>query len=79
MRDEFKGEVRVGTVVQVNQNAPGEGKFLGCFMTVTEAKAWGANGFVMVPKAEGNPGIEPMRLQWKEMEFVGLSVVKPRQ
>lgn len=72
MRDEFKVNVQAGSVVQLNQNAPGGPTYVGCFMIVTEAKAWGAEGYLQVPVGGGkSPERVPFKAQWREMEYCG--------
>lgn len=39
-------ETNIGDVVQLSPDA---GDFAACFMTVTEVKSWGAQGYVPVP------------------------------
>ncbi len=41
-----KTELKVGDVVQLHPDKVGNKAFAGCFMTVTEPKEWGAQGYV---------------------------------
>lgn len=68
-----RGDIVIGDVVQL---APGPDTFFGgCFMTVTEVKGWGAQGFILIP--EGPRGVLPKvafyRAKWDEMTFIGHS------
>ena len=60
-----KVPLEIGDVVQIN---PENKMFGGCFMVVTEPKAWGAQGGIAVP---GQPGIAYLRCKFEEMEYVG--------
>lgn len=70
MRDDLKMSVQVGTVVQMNQYAP-DPRLVGNFMVVLDPRAWGAEGYMHVLSESGNAERIPMKLQWREMEFVG--------
>lgn len=60
-----KMDLQKGDVVQID---PTKELFGGCFMTVTEPKPWGAQGYIAVP---GKEGLVYFRCAWEHMEFVG--------
>jgi hypothetical protein len=64
-----------GDVVQLDPAAhltPKAGFFGGCFMVVTEPKAFGAVGDVLMPNGRGqHPSAAPYRATWEEMHYVG--------
>lgn len=80
MRDDLKIHVQVGTVVQLNQNAPpGDGSYAGEFMVVTDPKSWGAEGYVTRPIGSGVlPEKIKYKAQWKDMEYIGNAVFYAR-
>lgn len=45
--------------------------FACCFMTVSEPKPWGAQGYV---QNAGSEGQAYYRAKWEEMEFIGNAV-----
>jgi len=52
--------------------------FAYCFMTVTEPKSWGAQGFVQALGENGEPGGKAYyRAKFQDMEFVGHAVWAP--
>lgn len=64
-------ELKVGDVVQLSPEV-GNKMFAFAMMTVTEPKAWGAQGYVQALGEEGSPGGQAYyRAKWEEMEFVG--------
>ena len=67
-----KQELREGMVVQLSPDTVGNKMFAGCFMTVTEPKPWGAQGYVQGLGVDGEPaGQAYYRAKWEEMELVG--------
>jgi len=44
--------------------------FGGCFMTVTEPKSWGAQGYVSIP---GEDGLAYYRCKFENMKYIGKS------
>lgn len=72
------GGVTVGNVVQLDPGqhlGEGKGFFGGCFMVVTEVKAWGAQGYIAMPGNRGEPpGLAYYRAKWAEMELIGVAV-----
>jgi hypothetical protein len=60
-------EINEGMVVQLNPETVGNEHFAACFMTITEPKPWGAQGFVRVPGG----GDAYYRAKWEEMELIG--------
>jgi len=68
-----KMDLKVGDVVQIDPAA--DTKFPGCFMMVTEPKAWGAQGFVQVPAG----GAAYFRPTWEQMEYIGPACWVPIQ
>lgn len=69
------GTLSAGDVVQLDPEAhlgEKQGFFAGCFMVVTEVKAWGAQGYICMPGTRGEPpGAAYYRAKWEEMEYVG--------
>ena len=66
-----------GDVVQITPTTPSA--FGGCFMLVTEAKSFGAQGFVAIPNQRGQPPASAhYRASWDEMEFIGRAAWVPR-
>ena len=68
-------ELKVGNVVQIDpEHSP---TFGACFMIVTEPKAWGAQGYVMVLPSIDENGMHVLggrayyRCKFEHMEFVG--------
>jgi hypothetical protein len=54
------------SVVQINEN--GQEGWIGCFVLVTEVKHWGIQGFVQIPKSEGQAYV---RLTYDQIEYIG--------
>ena len=49
-------DLQPGDIVQIDPahtNGKEDGGFGGCFMVVTEPKAWGAQGYVQIPCKKG--------------------------
>lgn len=64
-------ELEAGDVVQLSPDARNP-LFGGCFMTVTEPKEWGAQGYVQALGENGQPGGQAYyRARFEEMEYVG--------
>lgn len=60
-----------GDVVQISPDRPDK-LFAGCFMTVTEPKDWGAQGYIKLHGTGGEPGGQAYaRIGWEDMELVG--------
>lgn len=62
--------LKIGQVVQLHPEETLNKAFAGCLMTITEAKDWGAQGYV---QALGNTRDAPggqayYRARWEEME-----------
>jgi len=66
-------KLRVGDVVQINPEH--DEVFGGCFMTVTEPKSFGAQGFV---KNAGEKGFAYYRCKHENMEYVGIATWSDR-
>lgn len=67
-------ELKEGDVVQLAPEA-GNPMFANCMMTVSEPKAWGAQGYVQSLGEHGKPGGQAYyRAKWEEMEYVGSAV-----
>lgn len=63
-----KTELHVGDVVQID---PMDDCLFGaCFMTVTELKPWGAQGYIQVPAGD-NPGQAYYRCHFENMVRIG--------
>ena len=66
-----KRELEVGDVVQLTPDVENK-MFAGCFLTVTEPKPWGCQGYVQALGEDGKPGGQAyLRPTWERMEFVG--------
>lgn len=66
--------IKAGDVVQLGPDCRNP-MFAGCFMTVTEPKTWGAQGFVQALGENGEPGGQAhYRAEWAEFEFIGVAV-----
>lgn len=63
------GTLNVGDVVQLNPEKAGNPAFAACFMTVTEPKGFGAQGYIQVPGG----GQAYYRAGWDEMEPIGVA------
>lgn len=64
--------LRDGEIVQLNPETVGNKMFGGCFMTVTEPKGWGAQGYVQALGENGEIGGRAYyRAKWEEMEATG--------
>ena len=62
----------LGDIVQLDPNKVGNPMFAGCYMTITEIKTWGAQGYVQALGENGNPGGQAYyRAKWDEMVKVG--------
>ncbi len=65
-------ELKEGDVVQLNPKQVLNKMLAGCFMTITEPKAWGAQGYVQGTGENGQPGGQAYyRASFNEMEFIG--------
>lgn len=64
-------ELEPGDVVQLGPmvNSP---MFSHCFMTVTEPKHFGAQGYVQMTGEHGKPGGQAyFRAKWEDMTYIG--------
>lgn len=68
-------QLRKNDVVQLNPETVGNPMFAGCYMTITEPKSFGAQGYVQVTGVERKPGGQAYyRARHEEMEYVGTAV-----
>ena len=75
-----------GEVVQLNEKCRNV-SFVGCFMLVTEAKSFGAMGFIQLPceppingpccLVENGRGQAFYRATFEEMDYVGKAAIVP--
>lgn len=66
--------LNAGQLVQLNPERVRNPVFASCIMVVTEPKAFGAQGYVQAPGADGQPGGQAYyRAKWEEMEPVGMA------
>lgn len=66
--------LKAGMVVQLAPTV-GNPMFACCMMTISEPKAFGAQGYVQALGQKGEPGGQAYyRAKWEEMEFVGQAV-----
>lgn len=66
------GNLKEGEIVQLNPETCLNRMFAGCMMTVTEAKPWGAQGYVQGLGQDERPaGQAYYRARWDEMERTG--------
>lgn len=64
--------LKVGTLVQLSPEVCRNPMLRACFMTVTEPKSFGAQGYVQTTGENGKMGGQAYyRAQWDEMEIVG--------
>lgn len=73
----IRRDLKIGDVVQLGPTTSNP-MFAHCFMTITETKPWGAQGFVQVP-GQGNEGGGQAyyRAKFEDMEFVGVAFWGP--
>lgn len=64
-------EIRVGDVVQIDPAH--DDVFGGCFMVVTEIKAWGVQGYVAIPGKGDKGGDAYYRVKFQDVELIGQS------
>jgi hypothetical protein len=63
--------IRVGDVVQIDP-AFEDKLFAGCFLTVTETKSWGVQGYVLIPQSKLQPpGVAYYRVNFSEIIKIG--------
>lgn len=62
-----KRDLEIGDVVQIDPEH--DKRFGGCFMVVTEPKAWGAQGYCASPEHPG--GLFFYRCKFENMEYIG--------
>ena len=69
-------ELQPGDVVQLNPETVGNPAFAGCMLVVSEAKAFGCQGYVQAlgHTRECRGGQAYYRAKWAEMEYVGHAV-----
>jgi len=66
-------DLEPGDVVQLGPDVENK-MFAYCMMTVTEAKPFGAQGYVQMTGENGKPGGQAYyRAMWHQMEYVGHS------
>ena len=67
--------LRVNDVVQLNPDTVKNKAFAGCFMTVSEPKSFGAQGYVqsLGPREEMG-GAAYYRASFEEMELIGKAI-----
>lgn len=58
--------IRVGSVMQIDPEH--DRRFGACFLTVTELKSWGVQGFVAIP---GSDGAAYYRCAFEHCEYIG--------
>ena len=63
-----------GDVFQINQNH-GRNGWIGAFVLSTEITKWGINGFVHLIKTHNEMACAFIRLEWKEIDYVGPAVL----
>jgi hypothetical protein len=67
-------ELEIGDVVQLGPNTANP-MFAFTFMTVTEPKSWGAQGYVQALGEDGTSGGQAYyRAKFEDMELVGKAV-----
>jgi len=70
-----KLRLRIGDVVQLNPETVGNKMFGACFMTVSELKSFGCQGYVQALGENGKMGgAAYYRAKWEEMELAGSAV-----
>lgn len=69
-----KMNLKKGDVVQLSPDVSNP-MFACCFMTVSEPKDFGAQGYVQALGKDGQQGGQAyFRAKWEEMEFIGDAV-----
>jgi hypothetical protein len=66
-----KKELLVGDLMQIN---PEKERYGGCFLVVTEPKAFGAQGYLISPfnlDATRYKGVAYLRVNFSDMEYIG--------
>jgi|GEM_PF-1508673 len=62
-------------IAQLNPNTTRNQMFAGCFMTVTEIRPWGVQGYVQALGRNGKPGGQAYyRAKWNEIEHAGKAI-----
>jgi hypothetical protein len=69
----MQGSVSEGDVVQLHPEETGNRAFGGCFLTVTEVREWGVQGYVQAlgESREERGGQAYYRARWGEFEPTG--------
>lgn len=62
-------KLEVGDVVQITAE---DNRWQGCFIVVTEVKAWGIQGYIPSPQVE-DVGLVFVRCETKDIEKVGVA------
>lgn len=69
-----KQELKIGDVLQII-SAEGRPEYTGCFLVVTEPKAFGAQGYLLSPYdgigMSRFKGLAYLRVKFEEVEYVG--------
>lgn len=66
-----------GSVVQITDESPGRGGWLGAFVLVTEVKSWGVLGFVHCIKSHDEASEAYIRLTHDQYEYIGEACFVP--
>lgn len=67
-----KKQLEPGAIVQLSPFDTRNTMLAGCLFTVTEAKEFGAQGYIQMTGADGKPGGQVYyRATWEEMEETG--------
>jgi hypothetical protein len=72
--EEEKKAVKIGSVVQLSMHC-GNKMFKGCFMTVTDPRHWGVQGYIqMVGQGDEVGGRAYYNANWEEISYAGHAV-----
>lgn len=67
---EMNNTVKVNSVVQINERYNNE-VWIGCLLQVTDVHDWGVMGYVKIPMQ----GLAYLRVQWKDVDYIGQAVM----
>lgn len=66
-----------GSVVQITDETPGRGGWLGAFVLVTEVRSWGVQGFVHCIKDHDTQTAAYIRVEHGKFEYIGEAALAP--
>jgi hypothetical protein len=66
-----------GDVFQISEEH-GRAGWIGAFVLSTEVKKWGIKGFVHIIKGDAEMASAHIRLEWKDVEYIGHANLVPK-